>query len=160
MSAEELQQLKKLIQIAENYCAYQERSIKEIQTFLKKHQATPQQSASVIQHLQTHNFLQQQRFALMLAQGKFRIKKWGKLKIRQALQQKGVAEKDIEEALKNIDKESYQETLKIIAQKKLALIKEENPLKRRQKLTAFLLQKGYEMEEILRIIPLITTISE
>ncbi|MBK8442428.1 MAG: RecX family transcriptional regulator [Sphingobacteriales bacterium] len=129
--------------------------------FLKKHQATPQQSESVIHHLQTHNFLQQQRFALMLAQGKFRIKKWGKLKIRQALQQKGVAETDIRQALENIDKESYQETLKTIAEKKLALIKEENPLKRRQKLIAFLLQKGYEMEEILHIIPsLINTISE
>ena len=36
------------------------------------------------------NFLNEERYARSFARGKFRIKKWGKLKIRMALKKRGL----------------------------------------------------------------------
>ena len=45
----------------------------------------------VIVYLIGENFINEERFAKAFAGGKFRIKKWGKIKIKQALKEKGLS---------------------------------------------------------------------
>ena len=84
--------------------------------------------------------------------GKFKIKKWGKMKIKKGLKLKGVTEKMISNALKTIDYDEYLETILVLANKKLPAIKEKEDYKRRYKLTTYLMSKGFESNLISEVL--------
>ena len=65
----------------------------------------------VLAQLIEDNYLNEERFANTFARGKFRIKKWGRIKIKFELQQKRVSPYNINKALDEIDETAYQETL-------------------------------------------------
>ena len=60
----------------EFYCAYQERSHKEVVTKLKDMRMIPDAIDVIVVHLIQNNFLNEERFAKAFVRGKFRIKKW------------------------------------------------------------------------------------
>jgi regulatory protein len=101
--------------ILERYCAYQERSHQEVRQKLQKMGMIPEVQDAVLLHLLDHDFLNEERFAKAFAGGKFRIKKWGKIKIAQALRQKGVSAANIKIGLAEIEEENYLVTLKKVA---------------------------------------------
>ncbi|NJW55931.1 regulatory protein RecX, partial [Salinimicrobium oceani] len=86
----------------------------------------------------------EERFARSFVRGKFRIKKWGRHKIIQELRLREISSPIIKLALTEISEKEYKSTLYTLAEKKLNLLREINPMKRKKKLTDHLLQKGYE----------------
>ena len=94
------------------------------------------------------NFLNEERYARSFARGKFRIKKWGKLKIRMALKKRDVNFKCIDFAMLEIDDKTYLITLKELLQKKNDILKETNSYKRKMKLIRYLVNRGYEYDLI------------
>jgi regulatory protein len=81
----------------------------------------------------------------VFAGGKFRIKGWGKVKIKYELKQQGVSEYCIKKALSAIDSEDYYNKCNDLFEiKKNALSKEKNIFSKRKKIQSYLLQKGYE----------------
>jgi regulatory protein len=66
------------------------------------------------------NYLNEERFALAFAGGKFRMKQWGRVKIRYELKQKQVSDYNIKIALKQIDEEQYLKTLQELAKKSMS----------------------------------------
>ena len=94
------------------------------------------------------NFLNEERYARNYARGKFRIKKWGKLKIRMALKKREVFFKCIDIAMLEIDDKTYLNTLKELLQKKNDVLKETNSYKRKMKLIRYLVTRGYEYDLI------------
>ena len=94
------------------------------------------------------NFLNEERYARSYARGKFRIKKWGKLKIRMALKKREVFFKCIDIAMLEIDDKTYLNTLKELLQKKNDVLKETNSYKRKIKLIRYLVTRGYEYDLI------------
>jgi len=130
--------------ILERYCAYQERCYKEVEKKLRDLKMIPQVQEQIMLHLLQHNFLNEERFAKAFVRGKFSIKKWGRNKIIRELKAKQISTFNINTALKEIDEEIYLETLHKIAEKKLVLIKETNIYKKRNKLSNFLISKGFE----------------
>ena len=94
------------------------------------------------------NFLNEERYARSFARGKFRIKKWGKLKIRMALKKREVDFKCIDFAMLEIDEKTYLNTLKELLQKKNDILKETNLYKRKMKLINYLVNRGYEYDLI------------
>jgi len=102
---------------------------------------------ALISQLIEENYLNEERFAIHFAGGKFRMKQWGRVKIRYELKQKQVGEYCIRKALKEIDEKLYGETLQKLARQKLSTLKsEKNIFVRKRKLQDFLLRKGYEMD--------------
>ncbi|MDC1230189.1 RecX family transcriptional regulator, partial [bacterium] len=75
----------------ENYCAYQERCHKEVRSKLMEMRMIPQVVDTIIVHLITHNFLNEERFAKSFVRGKFRIKKWGKVRLVRELKFRDVS---------------------------------------------------------------------
>ena len=73
----------------ERFCAYQERSPNEIRLKLGRKGLHEGQIEAVIEHLTSHNFLNEQRFVEAYVQGKFKIKGWGKQKIKAGLKLEG-----------------------------------------------------------------------
>ncbi len=129
---------------AESWCAYQERSQQEVRNKLYDWNLKPFEVEEVITELILTNFLNEQRFALAYVSGKFNIKHWGKIKIKQGLKLKKVPENLIKKALNTIDYDKYLKTLLTLAEKKAPLIKENNALKKKYKLVNYLVSKGFE----------------
>jgi regulatory protein len=107
---------------------------------------------NIIGYLIEENFLNEERFAMAYALGKFRIKGWGKIKITQGLKLKQVSTPLIKIALKQIDPNDYFEKLTTIILKKSNLIKESDPYKKRNKLYQYALGRGYENNLILEVL--------
>ena len=133
---------------AESYCAYQERSHFEIRNKLYEWGLHQKDVEEIISELIELNFLNEERFALAYSLGKFRIKGWGKNKIRQGLKLKRIPDKLIIKSLKSIEDDDYLMMLKKILQKKLNTISEKDPFKKRYLLTRFAASKGYESDLI------------
>jgi len=70
---------------AQKHCAYQERSQQEVRNKLFEWGLHSADVENAIVELISANFINEERFAMQLASGKFRIKHWGKVKITQAL---------------------------------------------------------------------------
>ncbi len=128
----------------EFYCAYQERSHKEVVTKLKDMRMIPDAIDVIVVHLIQNNFLNEERFAKAFVRGKFRIKKWGKNRLKQELKRKDISKTIIDIALKEIDADEYLETFYALAEKKVETIKEANSYKKKKKLADYLLYRGWE----------------
>lgn len=139
-------------QKAESYCAYQERSQQEVRHKLYEWGLHREEVEQTITSLIEHNFLNESRFALAYTSGKFRLKHWGKFKIKQGLKQKQVSTRLIQEALQSIDNDLYQDTLNHLLEKKAQYLADKDPYKRRQALLNYALQKGFERDLILEIL--------
>ncbi|SNR55367.1 regulatory protein [Lutibacter agarilyticus] len=136
----------------ENYCAYQERCHKEVEQKLYDLKMIPEAKEHILLHLMQHNFLNEERYAKSFVRGKFTIKKWGKIKIINELKFRNISAYNIKTALKEINEDDYYTTLKTIAIKKEALIKESNSFKKRNKLSTFLISKGYENTLVFEVV--------
>ena len=130
------------------YCAYQERSQKEVRAKLYDMGLYTADVEETISDLIQENFLNEERFAIAYAGGKFRIKQWGRVKIKQGLKLKGVPEKMINKAIYSIDEDEYRATLQNILEKKSHLINEKEPFKKRNKLIQYAQGKGFETDLI------------
>ncbi len=126
------------------YCAYQERCHREVKEKLYGYGLRKTEVEEILSYLIEENYLNEERFAVQFAGGKFRIKQWGKKKIQYELQQKGISSFLIKLALQQIGDEAYLSTLNKLAQQKWISLKKEQYLVRQAKTYAFLLQKGYE----------------
>jgi regulatory protein len=100
----------------------------------------------VLTSLIEEQYLNEERFAVTFAGGKFRMKQWGRVKIAHALKQEGVSAYNLRKALDEIDQAAYLQTLEKLARKKWASIRGQGitNLARRVKTAAYLQQKGFE----------------
>lgn len=131
------------------YCAYQERSHAEVKDKLYSFGLGKDQAEEMISELIGENYLNEERFAIAFAGGKFRMKQWGRQKIRYELKQKGVSEYCIKKAIGKIDEEDYEKTFQKLAAEKLRLLKsEKNIFTKKRKLQDYLVGKGYEYDLI------------
>lgn len=131
------------------YCAYQERCHAEVRDKLYSFGLHKNEVEEIISSLITENYLNEERFAIHFAGGKFRMKQWGKIKIKQALKYKQVSDYCIRKALKEIDALDYEKTFQKLVQQKVKTLKsEKNIFIKKRKLQDFLLQKGFETEMV------------
>ncbi len=131
-------------QKAKQYCAYQERSHYEVEQKLWELGIRKADQGEIISALIEEDYLNEERFAIQFAGGKFRMNEWGKKKIMYALKEKRVSEFSIKKALKSVDEDMYLKTLHGLVEKKYESLKEEQHLVRKRKLMDFMLQKGFE----------------
>lgn len=136
----------------EAFCAYQERSHFEVKNKLESWFIDFRDINRLISELIETNFLNEERFASSYVSGKFRIKNWGKIKIRQQLKSKQVSQYSLNKALAEIDEDEYHSTLTKLAISKNKLIRAKDQWDRRIKLQRFLQSKGYENELISEVL--------
>ena len=133
------------------FCAYRDRSQKEVEEKLIDMRMIPAAREKIIIQLMQENFLNEERFARSFARGKFRIKKWGKNKIKQELKVREISTPLIKIALTEIDEQDYMATLHELAEKKSLLIREKDPFKKKNKLSNYLIQKGFESSLVYQV---------
>jgi len=129
-----------------HYCAYQDRCHSEVKTKGYLLGLRKPEVEELTSRLIEENCLNEERFAKAFAGGKFRIKQWGRIKIKTELKNKQVSHYCITAALDEIDDRGYKETLHKLAVKKWNSIKGEgiNLYVKMTKTRDYLLLKGYE----------------
>lgn len=127
-----------------HYCAYQERCHAEVKDKLFSYGLDRAAIDNILSTLISQDYLNEQRFAIQFAGGKFRMKRWGKEKIAAELKSRHVSEFCIQKALSHIDGDEYASTFyKLAERKKSALKSEKNIFVRKRKMRDFLRSKGY-----------------
>lgn len=135
------------------YCAYQERCHQEVVAKMQQLGLAPTLQETLLLELLRDNFLNEERFARAYARGKFRIKHYGRNRIRQELQRKQIGAKLIELALTEIDAEEYEQVLDQQCASIVRQTRETHPFKKRKKCTDYLLRKGFEYDLICELLP-------
>lgn len=131
---------------AANFCAYQERSQKEVRNKLYELGLYPDEVEDVLTDLIMENFVNEERFAKAYVGGKFRIKKWGRKKIMIGLAPHKLSNYCIKKGMAEIDEEDYMQTLEDLVQKKADATRESDPFKKRNKVATHALYKGFESD--------------
>ncbi len=128
------------------WCAYQERSQNETRYKLYEYGLKEVEVEEIISKLISENFLNEERFAMALAGGKFRIKHWGKIKIKIELKKHKISDYSINKALKAIDGDDYINMLTLVLEKKIR----QTTIKEKQKLfyavLNYAVSRGYERD--------------
>ena len=128
----------------QRYCAYQDRCHQEVRTKLLDLGIYGDELEHIIVELIRENFLNEERFACSFARGKFRMKKWGRVRIQQELKKRNISAYCLRKGMEEIGEADYLNCLDSILDKKEATLHIKNEFKRNQHLARYAIQKGYE----------------
>ena len=140
------------LQKLRHFCGYQERCHSEVKEKLYNLGVFKKDHDEIVAALIEEKYLNEERFAIAFAGGKFRLKQWGRVKIEYELKQKQVSSYSIKKALKQIDEEVYLRVLNKLAEEKYVALKDEQFLVRKKKTMNYLAGKGFEMELVREVV--------
>ena len=130
-------------------CSRREYCRKEILAKLTRLEA--EDPAGIVETLCRERYIDELRYATAFARDKSSLQGWGSLKIRVALQAKGIPAETIAAALGEIDAPAAEERLASLLRTKLRSLRgEPDEAVRYRKLLRFGLGRGYDYEQIKR----------
>ncbi len=138
-----LQQAKPKI---EYFCNYQERCQSDVKNKLYSFGLDTDDVNELLAHVVKLGLVNEERFALLFAGGKFRQKQWGKGKIKRELKFKQISDYCIKKALEGIDDDAYIQTIEKVANKYYSSLKDKLKFMKDQKTIKYLSGKGFEYE--------------
>jgi regulatory protein len=141
----------KILNKVRKYCAYQERCQQEVRDKLYDEGLHKADVEAGIALLISEGFINEERFAIAYAGGKFRIKQWGKVKIRLALKSKKVSDYCIRKSLSAISDEDYLRTLKKLKAQQESKVKIKDERIRRYKIAQHLASRGFEQDLVWQV---------
>ncbi|MBN2698046.1 MAG: RecX family transcriptional regulator [Bacteroidales bacterium] len=133
---------------AARLCSQSEQCSAGIRNKLRQWQVPEKDVEPILTYLKQEQFLDDRRYCRFFVKDKFRLNRWGKIKIRHMLIVKGIPEELIEEAFEEIPEEAYMDTCLNLLKTRSRSLKETNPLSRKAKLIRFTAQRGFETEVI------------
>ena len=104
----------------------------------------------IISKLKSEKFLDDERYVKAYVSDKFRLNKWGKIKIRHYLKAKGLSDNLIEIGLNEINEEQYKKALIAALKEKAKKVKSDNKYERTGQIIRFAQSRGFEPEIIHR----------
>jgi regulatory protein len=131
-----------------NYCVYQDRCHQEVEQKMRDFLLVPEAKDEILLYLMRENYLNEERFTRSYIRGKFYIKSWGRIKIRNHLKFKGVPEKLINKSFDEIDEEDYEKTLQKLWHDYYSRQGGVPDYQNKSKTIKYLLGKGFEYENI------------
>mgnify|MGYP006278258951 CR=1 FL=1 len=126
------------------YCAYRERCISDIREKVKQYNLVESEKESIIESLIAENYIDEKRYAESFVRSKFSYNNWGRIKIRYMLTQKGISTSTIENALKTIDEDAYNQLIEKLMQQKVSDLTKRKKTDVPLKVVNYLLGKGFE----------------
>lgn len=139
----------KALQKIKHFCSYQERTHQEVKDKLYTYGLYKEDVEMLLSQMIEEGYLNEERYAIAFAGGRFRIKNWGRVKIRYELKQRRISEYCIKKGIASIDEKDYMKMLeKLFEAKKATLRSEKNIFIKKQKIQSFLMQRGFEPQLI------------
>jgi len=134
---------KYILEKIQSYCHYQERCIKEVRNKLFYLKASNKTADKILQLLIDNDYLNEDRYAKMFIQGKLRIKKWGRIKLKYELKLKGLDINIIDDNINKIKEEEYIQYFDEFSIKKIKFLKGTKDQKKRSFINYFT-YRGWE----------------
>ncbi len=107
----------------------------------------------IVQDLSKRDYLNDQRYARQVINDEINLKRSGPLLIKNKLSKKGVQNNIIHKLMEELYSEELQfKNCKELAEKKLVLLNNLDPLQKKKRLTSYLAQKGYTWDLIERVL--------
>ena len=129
----------------QRYCAYQDRCHYEVRSKLLELGVYGDTLEEIMAELIIDRFLDEERFARSFVRGKFRLKKWGRVRIKRELKLRKISAYCQRKGLEEIDEQEYEATLHSILQKKLAEYQRKyDSFQSGQKAGLYAQNRGYE----------------
>lgn len=136
----------------QRYCAYQDRCHQEVRSKLIELGCYGQDLEEVIANLIGEKFLDEERYARSFARGKFRMKQWGRSRIRQELKLRNISDYCIRKAMEEINEVDYLNTLREVLEKRAEQIAEADDFARKGKLAQYAMSRGFEAELVWQLL--------
>jgi regulatory protein len=133
---------------AASYCSTSEHCESEVLCKISKFELPPEDQKNLIQRLKQEDFINEKRFVKAFVNDKFRINRWGRIKIRYLLKQKGIQAEIIDEGLDQIPEQEYHDMIFKLLKEKRPAIKSKNAYELKSKMFRFASGKGYEPSAI------------
>ena len=134
------------------YCIKTDRCQLETEIKLKDWGLKDSDIIHIVKILESEKILNHERYAKAFCRGKFKIKKWGKIRISRHLKMKKISEESIQKGMQQINDIEYHETILYLINKKARLIKNNNEFIKKNKISRYLQQKGFEKDLVWNII--------
>ena len=138
---------KLILEKIKSYCQYQERCTKEVRKKLYNLKTSTESSEKIISFLTNNDFLNDERFVKFFIQGKLRIKKWGKIKLKYELKSRGINYQIIETSIKDIPENEYISYFEEFSSNKIKFLKGTLEQKKRSFINYFT-YRGWENDLI------------
>ena len=132
------------IERLKNYCSLEDKCQWDVKQKMKEWGLLKISQDQIIELLINQKYIDEERYSKSFCRGKFKIKKWGKIKITNELQKKNISELYIAKGLEEINDAEYHKELDKQYQKKKDAINEKNHFIKNKKIATFLITKGYE----------------
>lgn len=94
------------------------------------------------------NFLNEERFARSYARGKYKIKRWGKMRIQQELRQRQISDYCIRKAMEEIEEDVYEKNAQAVFKELKNGYRRLPFFEARKKVTQAMIRRGYEYDII------------
>ncbi len=133
------------------YCAYQDRCHNEVRSKLLTLKVYGDDLEEIMSALISEDFLNEERFAKSFARGKFKMKKWGRIKIKNELKKRHVSSYCIQKGMNEIVEEDYLQTIEKLI-KRHRLFSDIHSYGERNKIIQHLQRKGFEYETIQQVL--------
>lgn len=133
---------KVFLERAARYCAGAEHCVVDVAQLLARLGANDVQIDEVIGILQKQQYLDEQRYCRAFVHDKVAFQAWGRMKIIMGLRTKHLPEREIQQALDDMDETVYASNIRKAIQSKRGQDK--------QKIIRFMLQRGYTFDDLRR----------
>lgn len=131
-----------------SYCARGEQSRADAYEKLKRWGFDGKVIEGMLKALETGGFIDDERFCRSYVNDKYRLAKWGRLKIAQALALRKIPEEMARRHLNEIDEEEYVKILRGLINTKKRSVQGKNKQDKDIKLIRFAASRGFEMRYI------------
>ena len=132
-----------IIEKIQSYCLYQDRCVMEVKNKLYSFKVSSQLVENIVEYLIDNDYLNEERYTKMFIQGKLRIKKWGRIKLKYELRSKGIDIKTINEHINQINEEDYINYFNEFSTSKIKFLKGTKDQKKRSFINYFT-YRGWE----------------
>lgn len=141
---------KVLLDRARRYCSLAEQCEDTVRQKLVTWGASPAESDEVVARLNAENYLNNERYARAYCESKIVQQQWGRQKVLYHLRLKHLPRAAVEAGMAAVSEEAYFDALAKAAEKKLHELRNasDDPVVIHQKLTAFLVSRGFTQSEI------------
>lgn len=146
------QAYKAQLERARRWCAAEERCESGVREKLAAWGAGSGDADGIVASLTEEGYLDDGRYARAYCESKMLRSGWGRLKVAYQLRLKQLPRAAVDAGMAAVDDEAYMAVLEQAAMKKAATLRGADDAERRRKLTAFLAQRGYTMDEINQVI--------
>ena len=132
-----------IVEKIQSYCIYQDRCEKEVKKKLYTFNVEKDLQLKIINYLIDNDYLNEERFTKLFIQGKLRIKKWGKMKLKFELKSRGVENSMIDKYINDILDDEYTAYFNEFSSNKIKFLKGTKDQKKRSFINYFT-YRGWE----------------